>query len=100
MKRSKPEKPASSTVTPELQKAHAATWELGPDPFGQLGLSETEREKLASIGRLASLATEPKAPAFFIRLGTDSVTPKEVEADCQIGLNCSGKSKSPAELTT
>jgi hypothetical protein len=81
MKRSKPEKPESSTTTPEPPPMG---WTLGPDPFGQLGLSESEREKLAGVGRLASLASEPKASAFFIRLGSDSVSPKETKPSAQL----------------
>jgi hypothetical protein len=84
MKHSKPNKPARSNVTSKPAPQQTAT-KIGPDPFAKLGLSEREREKLAAVGRLSSLAPEPKATAFFIRLGSDSMSPKETKPDAQLG---------------
>lgn len=81
MKRDKQTSPASSNVP---SKPQPTPTKIGPDAFAKLGLSEADREKLATVGRLSSLATEQKAPAFFIRLGSDSMSPKETKQSAQL----------------
>lgn len=56
---------------------------LGADAFAKLGLSESAREKLAAVGRLFTLASEPKAIAF-IRLSSGSMLPKETAPSAKL----------------